>query len=101
MRKFSIEDDVHAEWQGDFETFDAAIIELQRRAALTWDAPPNQCPCTGWKTCERIYTITEFIVGDETFTPQNLYEVLSISSRGVKWLKGFENYGNSASHNNP
>ena len=92
MNKFSIEDEVHAEWQGDFESFEEALEELKVRAQLPWDQLPNKCPCMGWETCERIYTITEYIVGDETYTPQREEEVLSVSYKGAVWLKGFEQY---------
>ena len=95
MNKFSIEDEVHAEWQSDFATFDDALSELEKRAKIPWNEKPNVCPCTGWKTCERLYTITEFIVGDNTFKPQKKEEVLMISSKGAFWLKGFEQYENN------
>ncbi len=90
MNKFSIEDEVHAEWQGDFGSFQDALDELKKRSMIPWDQEPNKCPCIGWKDCERIYTITEFVIGDETYTPQGEAEVLSVSSKGVVWLKGYE-----------
>ena len=92
MNKFSIEDEVHAEWQGDFPTFESALDELKNRAQIPWYEKPNVCPCTGWEKCERRYTITEFIVGDETYSPQREEEVLSVSVKGTFWLKGFEQY---------
>ena len=90
MIKFSIEDEVHAEWQGDFLSFEAAMEELVRRAKLAWDQPPNRCPCSGWKTCERIYTITEFEVGDSQLKVINESEVLTVSSKGAVWFDGFK-----------
>ncbi len=81
MNKFSIEDETHAEWQGDFSSFEDAISELKRRAKISWDEPPNKCPCTGWETCDRTYSITEFIIGDANYTPQSEAEVLTISAK--------------------
>lgn len=94
MIKFSIEDDVHAEWQGDYASLDDALSELQRRSNLSWDEKPNVCPCTGWKTCERLYTITEYDTSDTTWTPLSEHEVLTISHKVVLWHEGFEKYGN-------
>lgn len=93
MVKFSIEDEVHAEWQGDYSSFEAALDEIKRRAALPWDEAPNRCPCAGWKKCERLYTITEYEVPDPTYTPKGEWGVMTISYQGVVWHEGFEKYG--------
>lgn len=90
MIKFSVEDEVHAEWQGDFSTFEGAMEELVHRAKLAWNQAPNRCPCTGWKTCERVYTITEFDVSDSQLKVINECEVLTISSKGVVWSDDFK-----------
>ena len=50
---FVIEDESHAEWAGEFATFEEALAELKRRASLPWDEAPNQAPCTSWRTCGR------------------------------------------------
>ncbi|GGC06232.1 hypothetical protein GCM10011352_35590 [Marinobacterium zhoushanense] len=92
MNKFSIEDEVHAEWQGDFSTFEDALNELKRRSKIPWNQEPNKCPFISWESCERIYTISEVEIGDETYSPIREAEVLNVSSKGVIWLKGFENY---------
>ena len=42
---FLIEDEAHAEPQrGEFATLAEAINELNRRAAIPWDAEPNPSP---------------------------------------------------------
>ncbi|MCQ3827854.1 hypothetical protein HXX02_00190 [Microbulbifer elongatus] len=100
MRKFVIEDECHAEWQCEFNSFKEAMSELRRRSNIPWDSEPNICPCTGWKNCERLYTVTEYIVGDESFKPQSEVEVLRVSSKGVVWLNDFEKYFSGETHNN-
>jgi hypothetical protein len=58
---FLIEDELHSERQdGDFPTFDAAIAELQRRATIPWNEPPNVAPCQSWRTCGRNYEVIEY-----------------------------------------
>lgn len=89
MIKFSIEDEVHAEWQGDYPSLDLAVAELRRRASIPWDQEPNKCPCTGWKHCERIYVIQKYDLADKSWTPLEEIEALSISSNGTKWLENF------------
>src|SRR6185436_11639562 len=55
-----IEDEAHAEPQGEFESLDSALAELRRRAGMPWDAAPNVAPCTSWRTCGRRYEVVEF-----------------------------------------
>lgn len=86
---FIIEDDLHAEQQdGEFESLNAAIAELERRAGIPWDAPPNLAPCMSWRTCGRKYVVIEV---DDTQAPWkevSRIEVLDISADGVKWRHG-------------
>jgi hypothetical protein len=82
---FVIEDEIHCDWHGQYASFGAAVAELQRRAALPWDQPPNAAPCRSWRTCGREYVIIEF---DEAQTPwKELGRVpaLEVSAEGVKW----------------
>ena len=60
MTIYIIEDEVHAEWCGEFLTFEGALNELKARAEIRWDLEPNQCPCMNWKNCDRNYEIVEF-----------------------------------------
>jgi len=89
MKKmFIIEDEAHAELQeGEFQTFDDAYTELQKRAIIPWNEKPNRCPCTNWKDCERNYQIIEY---DTTKTPWEELQrrdILTISAKGVKWVE--------------
>ena len=83
---FAIEDDLHAELEGKFPSYEEAFAELERRSQLPWNEPPNQAPCVGWPTCGRIYEIVEY---DSTCIPWielRRVRILDISSNGVKWL---------------
>jgi len=84
---FIIEDERHAEPQeGRFASFQEALVELKRRAALPWDQAPNVAPCTSWRTCGRKYEIVEF--DDSTLPWKQLSRVpaLEVSANGAKWL---------------
>ena len=90
MIKFQIEDEMHAEPQGDFDTFEEAVTELTRRAKINWDKEPNRCPCTSWKTCGRDYQILEYDCSTKPYwTLLKTTPVLSISAKGVIWDKCF------------
>jgi hypothetical protein len=85
MPVFVIEDELHAEWQGEFESFAAALAELRNRAAIKWDEAPNRPPCSSWPTCGREYVVLEL---DDQVTPWrelNRTCVLSIDAKGVTW----------------
>src|ERR1700744_276834 len=85
MIRVSIEDEAHAELHGEYPTFEEAILELERRALVPWDQPPNVAPCTSWRTCGRRYMI---VVYDDACTPWNAIErvpMLEISASGVNW----------------
>jgi hypothetical protein len=78
-----IEDESHAEWQGTYATIDEAMAELVHRAGIAWDEPPNRCPCTSWRTCDRSYAIVEY---DGDATPwRELRRIgyLEVSQKGV------------------
>ena len=83
---FIIEDEIHAEPQkGEFNCFEDAFIEIERRTKIPWNEPPNRCPCTGWRDCERSYHIIEY---DTTKTPWKELQrkdILKISSKGCNW----------------
>ncbi|HEV2473890.1 MAG TPA: hypothetical protein VGS41_14540 [Chthonomonadales bacterium] len=85
-----IEDEIHAEQDGPFDTFEDAVAELRRRAVIAWDMFPNQAPCTAWRTCGRDYHLLEF---DDSEAPWKLLRsvpVLSVSAKGVEWKEGFD-----------
>ena len=80
---FVIEDETHAEHQGEFPTFQAAVEELKRRAGIPWDQKPNCAPCTSWATCGREYAIIEY---DSDHREVERIGVLEVSASGVKWM---------------
>ena len=84
MVRFIIEDEIHCETQGEFDSFADALNELQSRAALPWDAEPNRAPCQSWRTCGREYEIIEY---DRT-AQRDIRRIpaLRISASGVTWL---------------
>ena len=82
MIKFVLEDDIHAEYIAEFDTFDSALKKAEELAALPWDDEQNKCPCSSWKTCERQYDIVEFQVIGDNWGEINRTEVFKISSAG-------------------
>jgi hypothetical protein len=86
----AVVDVIHCERQAIFDSFEEAIAELRRRAAIPHDGEPNRAPCTSWRTCGREYHILEY--GDAT-TPWTLLRavaVLTISADGPEWADGYE-----------
>jgi hypothetical protein len=81
---FVIEDELHAELHGEFETLDAALAELRRRAALPWDKPPNLAPCTSWRTGGRHYIVREYDDGSPPGLVRSV-DVLNVSASGPQW----------------
>jgi hypothetical protein len=83
---FVIDDELHAEPQGEFASLEKALTELRRRATLSWDQPPNRAPCIDWKTCGRSYELVE---QDNSITPWielRRIPALKISAPGVNWM---------------
>ena len=88
---FVIEDELHAEPQpGEFTTLQDAVDELRRRAAIPWNAEPNQAPCASWETCGRKYEVVEFDASDSPRREIGRTTVLEISADGIHWWTGFE-----------
>lgn len=92
---FVIEDEIHAEWCGEFKTYEEALSELQARSRISWDATPNICPCMSWRTCGREYYILEFDSTLEPWCEVSRTHVLSVSSKGTLWGKGFDTHANA------
>jgi hypothetical protein len=87
---FVIEDEIHAEPQGEFASFDEALAELRRRASVPWDRRPNVAPCLSWKTCGRSYEIIEYDTSRVPWREIRSVAVLEVSAAGAKWASGFE-----------
>ena len=85
-----IEDDIHCEQDGPFETFEHAVAELRNRSSLSWDAPPNRTPCTSWRTCGRQYRVIEYDERSEPWKVLRDVHVLDVSAKGIVWVEGFE-----------
>lgn len=87
---FVIEDERHAEPQGQFASFDQALAELKDRAAIPWDQRPNVAPCTNWCNCGRTYEIIEYDDSRLPWKELRRVAVLDVSASGIKWADGFE-----------
>jgi hypothetical protein len=85
MTRFVIEDEFHAEWQGEFPSEREALAELQRRAEIPWDQEPNRAPCMSWRTCGRGYYIIEFDDTHEPWKELKRTRLLDVSASEVKW----------------
>jgi hypothetical protein len=85
---FVIEDETHAEPQGEFDTRDAAIAELRRRETIPWDVAPNVAPCMSWRTCGRRYEIVEYDTSTEPWREVNRTHALDVSASGAAWSAG-------------
>jgi hypothetical protein len=86
---FKIEDERHAEPQeGEYSSFEEAMAELRRRAAIPWDKEPNLCPCTNWKNCSRSYEIVQYDTSTRPWRQLERTEALDIGATGVRWARG-------------
>jgi hypothetical protein len=83
---FVVEDEWHAEVQGEFLTYEDAITELRRRAAQPWDEAPNRAPCLSWKTCGRRYEVIQYDTSSDPWREIERHAVLEVGSSGVNWL---------------
>ena len=86
---YVIEDEHHAEPIGEFASFEQAVAELQRLAALPWDQLPNRAPCTSWATCGRAYEVIEYDTAQQPWQERSRVPALSVSAAGVIWEAGF------------
>jgi hypothetical protein len=86
---FVIEDELHAEWQGEFSSFQQALDELRRRAAVPWNEEPNRAPCVGWEKCGRQYEVIEYDDAADAREVRRV-SVLAVTAAGVKWSDGFD-----------
>jgi hypothetical protein len=101
MTTFVIEDEFHAEPQGQFSSFEQALTELQRRAKIPWDQPPNAAPCMSWKTCGREYVVIEYDDAHTRWRELRRVAVLRVSACGVEWSAGFENHDQASAASRP
>ena len=83
---FVIEDEWHAQPVGRFDSRTDAHAELRRLADLPWDAPPNLCPCTSWRTCGRRYHVIEYDTSRTPWWQISSEALLEVSAKGTVWL---------------
>jgi hypothetical protein len=86
----ALEDNIHCETQGTYQTFEEAIAELKRRALIPWDTPPNQAPCTGWRKCGREYEVIEYETSQVPWRRLRQAVVLHVSPSGNQWEDNFQ-----------
>jgi hypothetical protein len=86
---FVIEDEAHAEPQGEFDALESAVAELRRRAEIPWDRAPNLAPCVDWKTCGRRYEIVEYDSAETPWREIRRLHALDVSAGGARWAAAF------------
>jgi hypothetical protein len=86
-----IQDDMHAELQKtEYASFQQAVEELKRRAAIPWNEPPNRCPCLGG-TCGRAYALREFERAEPPpWKSLRKAIVVKVNRAGVVWNPDYE-----------
>ncbi|HEX7784366.1 MAG TPA: hypothetical protein VF509_16325 [Sphingobium sp.] len=83
---FAIEDEIHAEQIGEFNSAAEAMDEFQRLARLPWSEAPNVCPCTSWQTCGRTYHLIEYDTSSTPWREMSNIPVLEVSATRTSWL---------------
>ena len=89
MKKFTIEEEGHADYLGEFNTFEEALFELEKISKIPWGTKPNVSPCST-PYCSRDYTINEFDVSKKQWKLIKNNFVLSVDPDGSVWGEGFE-----------
>ncbi len=84
---FVIEDEIHAEQCGEYQSRDDAIAELRRRSLIAYDKAPNLAPCNGARHCGRHYQIIEYQTDHHPWSELSRTRVLSISKDGPRWYR--------------
>lgn len=77
---FTIYDDIHCDYTGNFETKEAGLAELDRLSKLPWDQEPNTAPCKGWKECGRKWKLIEYDGVIEPLNKERLIAVITVES---------------------
>lgn len=83
--RFIVEDEIHAEVIGEYESLAEAWEELKRRAAIPWDQIPNLAPCGNSLECGRSYEIVECDVSSKPWTEVKRIAGLDVSVEGIDW----------------
>ena len=83
---YVIQDQIHCEDVGDFDTREAAMAELVRLAGVPWGVAPNRPPCMSSATCERNYELIEYDTAPTPWRALSRQHVLQVSAKGSIWL---------------
>jgi hypothetical protein len=83
---FVVEDERHAEIQGEFGSRGEAIAELRRRSRIPWNEHPNVAPCTNWEMCGRDYELIEYDDSGPSWREVAREKILEVSAAGVHWF---------------
>lgn len=83
---YTINDQLHDESLGKYETLEQAQDELQKLAKIPWGTKPNIPPCTKGLACARDYEIIVYGVYSKTSPNSEFrYAGVHINSKGVHW----------------
>lgn len=85
MSIFEIEDDVHAEGFGQFDTYEQAFERLKEIAEQPWDKEPYKPPCSGWEDCDREYHIVEWDNTEPEWKEISRKFLLYVSANSKQW----------------
>ena len=83
---FLVHDNVHSELSPEFDSWNTAMEEVCRLAAIPWNEKPNRAPCREWRECGRVYAITEYA---DDAVPREFVRntpIAMLSAAGVRWF---------------
>ena len=89
-RAFYLEDELHCDQWGPYESWAAAMAELRRFAAIAWDSPPNLAPCQSWRKCGRRYLILEYDTTQDPWQQVQRVHFMDVRADGVHWVMPHE-----------
>jgi len=86
---FIVEDQWHADVAGSFPSFEDALREVRRLAAMPFDEDPVRAPCKSWRTCGRAYEIVEIDHVSSDRTVLSRAAIVEMDADGVRWEDGY------------
>ena len=87
---YIIEDQMHAEWLGKYDSLSLAIKELRHLSSLPFGTAPNRCPCSNSTNCCREYQVIEYNAESEPWLELRRFGTLEINRGGASWLVDFK-----------
>jgi len=82
---YIIEDQIHAEIIGEFESLESAQQEIQRIVKVPFGIGSNRCPCTNWNNCKRSYELIKYNKTRNPWNEISRKEIFSISRNGIEY----------------